>query len=305
MKGIRSTGVVFNIQRYSVNDGPGIRTTVFMKGCPLDCLWCHNPESKSMNPELFFNSDKCIGCEACKMICLNNCHRFSNSGHMLNRERCSSCGRCANVCAGGALVLTGKKMTVDEVISEVRKDEPFYSESGGGMTVSGGEPFMQYLFLSNLLHTAKAQGLHICLETCGYTDFEKIRAVEPYVDTFLYDFKETDEARHKKCTGVSNERIIQNLIMLNDLSADIILRCPIIEGLNDRTDHFSGIAGIAEKCRSIRRIDIEPYHPLGKSKCRDLGKDYPLSDMNFPDKNLVLEWIERIRSQTSCLVEKA
>ena len=300
----KPNGVIFNIQRYSINDGPGIRTTVFMKGCPLDCLWCHNPESKNIMPELSYNSSKCLKCEACAMVCPNNCHQFSNNEHVLNRGNCTACGECANVCAGDALTLMGKTMTVEEVLTKVKKDELFYSESGGGMTVSGGEPFMQYPFLYELVRTAKKSNLHICLETCGYTDFDKLQKIAPYVDTFLYDYKETNDSRHKEYTGVSNKRILKNLEMLNKIGADIILRCPLIMGYNDRTDHFEGIAAITKSYKNIRQVDVEPYHPLGKAKSQDIGKDYPLGDIGFVDKELVTEWIQQIQSQTLCPIRK-
>lgn len=297
-------GIIFNLQRFSTNDGPGIRTTVFLKGCPLNCLWCHNPESKTVRPEVMFNDSRCVGCGNCVQVCPHKGHTFTEQGHQINRKDCTGCGTCVRECPG-ALELMGKQMTAEQVLREVLKDRPFYEQSGGGLTVSGGEPFAQPHFLLELLKEAKEEGLHVCVETCGYTKKEHLLEAVPYVDLFLYDWKESDPQRHRAYTGVDNDRILENLQALNEIGAHIILRCPIIPGYNDRSDHFTKIAALAEQFTAITRIDIEPYHPLGREKSRQLGKEYPLQELGFPEEIQIQSWIDAIRMKTDCPVKRA
>ena len=296
-------GTIFNIQKFSVNDGPGIRTTVFLKGCMLDCIWCHNPESKSPKKQLMLSESRCIGCGKCVKACPSSLHSFDN-GHRIKRELCSACGACAEACVG-ALELVGRETGVEEVIAEVMKDELFYKNSGGGITLSGGEPLMQHGFSLALLKAAKEKGLHTCIETCGFAKWEHIEALIPYVDIFLWDVKETDDSLHRRYTGVSNGKILENLRRLNAAGAEIILRCPIIPGLNDREEHLKKIAALAEELSGVRRVDIEPYHPLGKSKSEALGADYALGDLSFAEESAVESWISLISEKTSKPVGKA
>ena len=298
-------GTVFNIQKFSVNDGPGIRTTVFLKGCPLRCLWCHNPESKSAKPEIFYDSRKCIGCGRCAAACEYGCHTFENGEHIFHRDDCIACGKCAEACAPQALEVAGTEKTVDEVIADVMKDKAFYDNSGGGITVSGGEPMFQFEFTYALLKEAKARGLHTCMETCGYAREEDYRKISEFVDIFLFDYKETDSARHKEFTGASNELILKNLHMLDEMGCKTVLRCPIIPSLNDRDDHFEGIAKTANSLKNVLEINIEPYHPLGSGKSEMLGKEYALKDLSFTDNGEVELWMEKIRKLTSVEVKKA
>lgn len=298
------TGLIFNIQKFSVNDGPGIRTTVFLKGCPLRCLWCHNPESNRVQKEIMFTPSKCVNCCACVKNCPNECHKIDEAGHFYDRTACTGCGACAAECYPGALELVGMQKTVDEVLKEVMKDEIFYKNSGGGMTVSGGEPLAQPAFTTALLKAAKEAGLHTALETCGFASEEVIRRVAQYTDLFLYDYKETDPVRHEQDTGVSNLRILENLRLLASLGANIILRCPIIPGYNDRPDHLRGIAETANVVGAME-IHVEPYHPLGKGKSEALGLSYALGDLSFPPEDTVKEWIGTIQTQTAIPVRKA
>lgn len=295
--------LIFNIQRFSVNDGPGIRTNVFFKGCPLNCLWCHNPESKSTKPELGFMQSKCIGCGSCLTDCPSHCHENVNGEHIIHREKCTACRACADFCVG-ALDVMGKEMSVEEVVAEVMKDESFYAASGGGMTVSGGEPMMHFPYIAELMRAAKEKGLNCCMETCGFAAWSRFEEILPMVDLFLYDCKETDPVRHKEYTGVDNALILENLRKLNDAGKRIVLRCPIIPGLNDREDHFEAIGRLADSLERVERIDVEPYHPLGKSKCENLGRDYPLGDLGFPEKAVVKEWIARIAAYTRVPVQQ-
>ncbi len=326
------TATVFNIQCFSVHDGPGIRTSVFLKGCPLDCMWCHNPESKRRAPELFYDSAKCIGCGECARVC--KCHHIDLSHpdrvHIFDRGGCTGCGRCAEVCPAEALELCGRELTVGETLDTVLRDRDFYgSEDGltvhdgltaqnrptvrGGLTVTGGEPLYSFEFTYNLLCGAKAAGLHTCVETSGCAPFERLRELAEVCDIFLYDYKETSPELHEKYTGVDNRQIVDNLLRLDSIGAVSILRCPIIPGLNDRPDHLAKIASLANRLRNIIEIDVEPYHPLGSAKCLRLGREYPMnrqprsadilpSTDSIPSPDTVTHWVEAIRAETHVLV---
>lgn len=298
-------GTVFNIQRFCVNDGPGIRTTVFLKGCMLDCLWCHNPESKSSHPQLMLHPSRCLGCLECLTACEKGLHSFSEDGaHLIKRDACDACGKCAEVCVG-ALEICGREYTAEEVIAEVMKDATFYKTSGGGMTISGGEPFMQHEFALELLRLAKENGINTAIETSGYVKEEILKKFIPYVDVFLWDFKESDEELHKKFTGVSNAPIRRNLDILNKEGAAVVLRCPLIEGYNLREEHLINIGKTAEALSAVIRVEVEPYHPMGSSKCESLGCEYPLGDMGFLDDEIAKNAIKTISEHTTKLVKKA
>jgi pyruvate formate lyase activating enzyme len=249
--------------------------------------------------------DRCIGCGERLKACRSGLHAFSTEGaHLIEREKCVACGECAEACVG-ALELCGVERTVDEVMTEVLKDASFYKNSGGGMTISGGEPFMQHEFALALFKAAKEQGLHTCIETSGYVSEEILERFIPYVDIFLWDVKETDSERHIRYTGVSNERILANLELLNAKGASVVLRCPIIPGYNDRDEHLLGIGRLAQRLDCVMRVDVEPYHPLGSSKSEALGKEYPLGEMGFIADGEVERIISVIASQTEKTVKKA
>jgi len=291
-------GMVFDIKKFAIHDGPGIRTTVFLKGCPLHCLWCHNPESQEQKPELSFMPDKCIGCGWCFKACPVGAHRMENGVHILDRSKCIRCGKCAEQCYAGACTLIGKEMTGEDVLAEVLKDKPFYETSHGGMTISGGEPMQQFEFTRELLHAAKQAGLHNCLDTCGFAPLEHYRTLLPDVDLFLYDLKETDPARHEQYTGVPLQPILDNLKALDADGAQISLRCPIIPGLNDRADHFRAIAAAAAALKHVVEINLMPYHPLGESKLPRLGKTSHLAGQTFAEEKAVDEWIKIVQAET-------
>lgn len=297
-------GLIFDIQRFSIHDGPGIRTTVFVKGCPLKCLWCHNPESQEPKPEVFFSPDRCIGCGYCVSACEKGCHHLERGERVYVRDECIRCGECARECYAGALEVAGKMMSVEDAITEVEKDRPFYDNSGGGMTISGGEPMMQFEFTRELLKAAKWAGLHNCVETCGFTPFARLAELLPYVDLFLYDIKETDPELHRKFTGVSNELILANLLALDEVGASITLRCPIIPGLNEREEHFQGIARVANRMEHVVEIHVLPYHALGTSKNKRLGKASTLNATDMPEDSKVDEWISAIQELTEVEVRK-
>ncbi|MBD3239608.1 MAG: glycyl-radical enzyme activating protein [Chitinivibrionales bacterium] len=297
------TGMVFAIERCSLHDGPGIRTTVFVKGCPLRCLWCHNPESMSPKPELYFLDERCTRCGACVASCPHSSHTITENAHTIDRGACEACGRCVQACPVGALEIKGRAMTVDEVMAEVLKDRHFYTESGGGLTISGGEPMAQYAFTRELLHSARTANIHTVIETNGHAPTERYLEVAPYVSLFLMDWKETDAERHREFTGVDNVLIRKSILALDHAGASILLRCPIIPGYNDRPDHFAGIAALANELSHVEAIEVMPYHPMGRSKSGHLGKEYPLAELDFADDEAAEEWREAIRKGTAVAVQ--
>jgi pyruvate formate lyase activating enzyme len=292
-------GVIFDIQRFSLHDGPGIRTSVFLKGCFLDCIWCHNPESKDPKPEIAYYPGACVSCGACVTACPKNLHRFRWDGHTFIRRGCVRCGACAEACVAGALKLIGRRISAGEVLGEVKKDAAFYRNSGGGMTISGGEPFYQSRFTLALLRLAKEGGLHTCVETSGAASFKVLRAAAAVTDLFLYDLKETGAEQHQSFTGVPNTGILENLEKLDGLGSRTVLRCPIIPGRNDRDDHLRGIAAIANRLKNVTRVEIEPYHPLGISKADSIGKPLAHADMAVPSGETAAAWAKTVQSCTS------
>lgn len=291
-------GLIFNIQRFSLHDGPGIRTNVFFKGCPLRCVWCHNPEGLEKKFEIEFNGSKCIGCGRCS-VCPEGCHVFGEEGHVFNRTACTTCGKCVEACVAGSLKMAGKEYTVEEVLSVVETDMMFYSESGGGMTISGGEPLFQAEFAIELLKAAKERNIHTAIETSGFCSEETMKRAAPYIDLFLYDYKATGEEEHVKATGVSQKPILRNLELVNGMGKEIVLRCPIIPSINDNNVHFDAIASLAEKYSGVIRVDIEPYHDLGTSK-------YPHFDKTakFTSKMMETDKIEQIREYIQSKTKK-
>ncbi len=266
-------GLVFDIQHFCLDDGPGIRTTVFFKGCPLRCIWCHNAEGLSIHPQIYFSHEKCLGCGTCAEVCPRNGHSFHDQVHEVDFAACIRCGACAKVCRSEALRVAGKSMIAEDVLKEVLKDKPFYDQSGGGVTLSGGEPLMQGEFACSLAHLCKQNGLHVCVETSGYCDKETLLQILPYVDLFLFDYKHHDPEKHKVYTGVDNKRIFENLRLISDAGKQIILRCPIIPSCNNTEAHYRAIAEVANELNGVQEIHIEPYHPFGLSKYRSIGRE--------------------------------
>ncbi|HEY5562646.1 MAG TPA: glycyl-radical enzyme activating protein [Clostridiaceae bacterium] len=297
-------GLIFAIERTSLHDGPGLRTTVFLKGCPLRCLWCHNPESQTFSKELYFFQEKCLRCGICVHVCPKNCHAIINDEHEINRANCIGCGKCVDACPYSVLELKGEMMDASTVVAAVEEDRDFYESSGGGMTVSGGEPLAQFEFTNNLFTLAKKRGIHTCLETSGFAPTEEIIKIKDNVDIFLYDFKESDPKRHLQYTGVDNTLILKNLFELDRLGSKIVLRCPIIPGMNDQLSHLQEIGKLAQKLENILEVNIMPYHPFGKSKSKRIGKVYPLEGIDFVEKVQADKWIKFIKENTDVPVKK-
>ena len=295
---------ILNVQRFCTKDGPGIRTTVFFKGCPMHCIWCHNPESHSAKKEMFFDVEKCVSCARCVSLCKNDCHKIIDGKHFYNRENCIACGNCLSpIC--DALSSVGKDFNADEIIEEVLQDKLYYQNSGGGLTLSGGEPLSNLFETLLLLKKAKENDLHTALETCGYAKQDSFEKVLPYVDLFLFDYKETNPDKHKEFTGVNNDVILNNLDYLDKQGKPVILRCPIIPTLNARDEHLLGIAKIANEKQNIIEVVIEPYHTLGVNKYAKLNKDYQLKDIAPFDDKACDDFINKLKKLTDKPVKKA
>ncbi len=255
-------GRVFDIKRSCLHDGPGVRTTVFLKGCPLNCLWCHNPESISPENEWAFDPRKC--------------------------HQCASCDGAA--CLFGARFQVGEEMSVDTVMADVLQDRDFFERTGGGLTLSGGEPLAQPVFAVELLKAARSEGIHSCVETCGQVAFKILEKAAEQTDLFLYDLKESEPVRHKEYTGVDNRLILENLAKLDGLGAKITLRCPIIPTLNDRPEHFAWISQIANGLANLQELHLMPFHPFADYKREQIGRAYELENIKVPNDRQKTEW---------------
>jgi pyruvate formate lyase activating enzyme len=271
------TGVVFDIKRYSIHDGPGIRTTVFLKGCPLACQWCHNPESQAPGREQIFRESRCIRCGACVAACPEGAIAWDGDGPRTSGEKCSLCGACVIACTSEAREIVGREMTVAQVMDEIRRDVAFYDESGGGVTFSGGEPLMQPAFLLALLRACQEEEIHTALDTCGQAPWETLDAIRGNVDLFLYDLKLLDEVRHRAFTGASNALILSNLRALSQREEKIILRVPVIPGVNDDEESSRQIGVFAAGLPRLRQVDLLPYHQTAMDKYERLGRAYALA----------------------------
>ncbi|MDR1927843.1 MAG: glycyl-radical enzyme activating protein [Oscillospiraceae bacterium] len=283
-------GMVFDIQRYCVHDGPGIRTTVFLKGCNLRCFWCHNPESYRAGQDLMFYPNKCIGCGKCFALCPLGCHSTDGAGkHLIDREKCTVCGVCARRCFAGALTLSGKTRGVADVMKTVRADAAFYRNSGGGMTVSGGEPMLQPEFTAALLRTAHEEQIHTALDTAGNVEYAAYEALLPFVSLILFDLKCMDSTRHKEVTGVGNERILANLRRLGEGKTPIWVRIPVIPGVNDNAASMQLAAALTRGLSAVEKVELLPYHGLGSGKREALGLAYDHRGMEAPSKEALEE----------------
>jgi len=273
--------IIFNIQKFSIHDGPGIRTTVFFKGCPLKCMWCHNPESQNTNKEMLYDRDKCVLCGTCVKVCPKHAIKIENDILTTDMNKCDFCGECVTYCMYGAREIAGKEYTVDEVVKEVLKDRIFYEKSNGGVTVSGGEPLLQIDFVEELLKKLKKENIHTAVDTCGAVSFEILERASKFTDLFLYDLKLMDDEKHKEYVGTSNKNIIENLKKLSKIHQNINIRLPIIEGVNADVSHIENVLELIDGL-NIKKVNLLPYHDIGKHKYKKLGLTYEDAKMLTP-----------------------
>jgi pyruvate formate lyase activating enzyme len=291
---MNTTGLVFDVQRCSLNDGPGIRTAVFLKGCTLRCLWCHNPEAISSEPQLSFDAARCIHCFTCVDVCPNGAQRIEEGKHVLDHAACRACGQCIPACIPGALRLIGETRSVEEIVAEVERDADYYRASGGGVTLTGGEPMDQFEFTLQVLRACKDRGIHTCIETNGVATPGRYRRILPLVDVFLFDYKATDPQKHEELTGASNERILSNLELLYRHGAAIVLRCPLVPGVNDPPAHMEGIARLVATHPRLAGIEVMPYHELGVGKGVRVGRPRALEGIETTSEETRGRWIENL-----------
>jgi pyruvate formate lyase activating enzyme len=279
------SGVTFNVQRFSTEDGPGIRTTVFMKGCPLRCKWCHNPEGLSPQPELVWYDVRCVGARECLTVCPDDALELTPEGMRLDRERCTVCGLCEEACPAGALEVIGREWTVEALYAEVAKDRAFYETSGGGVTVSGGEPVMQAEFVEAFLRLCREGGIHTAVDTCGHADWGIYQRLLPFVDLVLYDLKIMDRERHREATGVYPDRILENAKRIAQKGIPMWVRTPIVPGYTDDEDNIARLAAyIRDELSTVERWDLLAYTNLGQPKYCRLSRPYALADAELPTR---------------------
>jgi pyruvate formate lyase activating enzyme len=272
-----TTGLIFDIQRFAIHDGPGIRTLVFLKGCPLHCLWCQNAESIAREPEIVFIDNNCIDCGKCLTTCPEGAvHKSDDHQRTIDRGRCNLCGECLKLCYPNAINIMGRYLTVSEVLAEVERDCNFYQHSGGGVTFSGGEPTAQPVFLEEACRQAKARNLHTAIETTGHVRWDTFQSILQHVDLVLYDIKHMDSDQHRRLTGVPNGLILENLKRISSLGVPVCVRMPLLPGLNDSLENVRATAAFVVGLPNLQSFNILPYHRLGEPKWRQLDRPYEL-----------------------------
>ncbi len=289
------TGTIFDIQRFALHDGPGIRTTVFLKGCLLSCPWCCNPESQQPHPQLAYDAEKCTHCLKCVTVCPTGALKKIDQKLDIAFDLCNACANCVEECPESAMKIFGYQMHSEDVICQVAKDKAYFDNSGGGLTLSGGDPLFQPDFTLDLLKKAKGIKINTCLETSAFAGKEVFEQLLPWVDYFYIDYKITGENRHKQFTGVSSKQVLENIDFLCRNNAHVVLRCTIIPGINDHDEHFNAIAGISRQYDAIGEVHILPYHRYGESKYKQLGMklpDFRSEPVAEEETNL---WISRVR----------
>ena len=273
--------MLFNIQRFSLHDGPGIRTTLFFKGCPLHCLWCHNPESQNPRQEMLYDRETCVLCGVCQEVCPQNAVMRAGDLMVTDLEKCNFCGKCVIHCIPASRQIAGREYTVEEVVAEAIKDRVFYQESNGGLTLSGGEPLMQIDFVEELLRCLQEEGIHTAVDTCGFVPFGDLERAAKHTDLFLYDLKLMDDPKHREWIGVSNQAILSNLERLTRIHPHVILRMPIIEGVNTETKEIAGAISFIGNL-DLQEVHLLPYHSIAKHKYSKLGREYQETKMQVP-----------------------
>lgn len=275
-------GIIFDIKRYSIHDGPGIRTTVFLKGCPLSCWWCHNPESQSAFTEMIYRSERCIGCGACEKACIRGAIRLTQRGYVADPDRCNGCGDCAGVCPSEAREAVGRSIAVEELAREMQKDVLFFEESGGGVTFSGGEPLSQPDFLAAALVAARELEIHTAVDTCGFAPRHVLETIAPLTRLLLFDLKLMDPDLHRKYTGVSNETILGNLEWLTRNNYETVVRIPVIPGINDSEDNIEAVGRFLSSLSRRPDVNLLAYHASAVEKYRRFEMPYLLQDVAPP-----------------------
>jgi pyruvate formate lyase activating enzyme len=288
------TGVIFDIKRYSIHDGPGIRTTIFLKGCPLSCWWCHNPESQSAFSEVIYRPDRCIGCGACEAVCPVGAIALTQRGYVADPDRCTGCGECARVCPAEAREMIGRVVNVEDILKEIEKDVLFFDESGGGVTFSGGEPLSQPGFLGEILKACRESDIHTVVDTCGFAPREAFEKIEPFVRLFLFDLKIMDPEIHRNFTSVSNELILSNLQWLSDQGAKVIIRIPVIPGVNDNEENMEATGKFLAGLPSRPEVNLLPYHASAREKYRRFGIPYRMADISPSSGERMKELSDRL-----------
>jgi len=283
-----STGYIFNIERYTLHDGPGIRTTVFFKGCPLRCLWCSNPESQLKQPQVFFIEELCNGCGRCVDICPKHAISMEKAGQpvQFQFEQCNGCGECMVVCYRDALVLAGKEVAASEIAEQVGRDKVFYRYSNGGVTLSGGEPLSQAQFAADILQLCKENGIHTAIQTCCYADKEQIDLVMPFLDLAIIDIKHLDRFVHRSFTGKDNDLILENVRYIDHYQSPIIIQIPLIPDINDSDETLAEIFHFAAGLKNLSGVSLLAYHTLGIQKYKRLGRPYSMPDLEIPKNYL-------------------
>jgi pyruvate formate lyase activating enzyme len=286
-------GLIFDIKKYAIHDGPGIRTTVFLKGCPLNCWWCANPESIAAAKEFIFWPDRCLHCNACTQACKSGAIKEDETGKKVDESKCTFCGDCVQECYSEALQMIGREISVEELLWEIEKDTSFYQVSGGGVTFSGGEPLFQPEFLYEMLAACKKKSLHTAVDTCGFVSWDILNKIRPFVDLFLYDIKLMDEKKHKKFTGVSNRLILENLEKLVK-KHKVIIRMPFISRINDDENNIRQMGEYLSKLNNIEEIDFLPYHRMAVSKYKRLNMKYRITDLKPPTQESINDAVKAI-----------
>ncbi len=288
-------GLITNVQRFSIHDGPGIRTTVFLKGCPLRCFWCHNPETWRPEPEVQFFPTRCVGCGACVRRCPQGVHLLADGRHSLRRELCRACGRCVETCYAEALVLCGRWWEPEELLAELLRDRPFYEQSGGGITLSGGEPLAQADFCRRVLELCKGAGLHTAIETAAIGPWEDLEGLLASLDLVIVDVKHVNDARHREATGASNRQILANLRRLAAVGRPLIVRTPVVPGVNDTPEAIADIAGMIARFPNLLYYELMPFHRLAGGKYESLGLPNPADSLEAPSREAMTALAECAR----------